>query len=326
MHLSSCSRAARGHARFSDAIASKLASSVGQERTGSALWRALRPHQWAKNLLLFVPLALTPTQISAGRKWLVLVAAFGCWSAVASAGYLANDGLDLAADRADPAKRNRPFASGALSARTGIAAGIALALVGVGLAATVAPPAFVVHLVAYLALTLAYSSYVKRLLLLDVLLLASLYTLRLLAGGAAVGIALIPWLMAFSLFFFLGLAFAKRFGELQRITRIGASDQSGRAYRSDDLDLLMILGAISAYLSVLVLCLYINSDQVGRQYARPGALWFLAPLLLYWVSRIWFVAKRGELPGDPVAFAVRDRASLAVGVLVVAVLGIATRG
>src|SRR5262249_40187323 len=162
-------------------------------------------------------------------------------------------------------------------------------------------------------LTLAYSLFVKRWLLLDVLLLAGLYTLRLLAGGAAVQIALTPWLLAFSLFFFLGLAFAKRYGQLQRITRVGVVDHSSRAYRAEDLDLLMTLGAASSYLSVLVMCLYINSDHVGQQYPRPGALWFLAPVLLYWVSRIWFVAKRGELPGDPVAFAVRDRVSLVTG-------------
>ncbi len=296
-----------------------------RERTGSALWRALRPHQWAKNLLLFVPLALTPALVADTGQWLVLFAAFVSFSAVASAGYLANDRLDLAADRADPAKRDRPFASGVLPVRVGTAAAIALALFGVALAAAVAPPAFVAQLIAYLALTLTYSLYVKRLLLLDVLLLAGLYTLRLLAGGAATGIALTPWLLAFSLFFFLGLAFAKRYGELQRISAVGAGDRSGRAYRRDDLDLLMMLGATSAYLSVLVLCLYINSDQVGRQYPRPGALWLLVPLLLYWASRIWFLAKRGELPGDPVAFAVRDRVSLAVGALVALVLGAAIR-
>jgi 4-hydroxybenzoate polyprenyltransferase len=293
---------------------------VGGQRTGSALWRALRPHQWAKNLLLFVPLALTPVQVSEIGKWLVLLAAFACWSAVASAGYLANDALDLAADRADPEKRNRPFASGALPVRTGIGASVALGLLAIGFAIAVTPPAFIGHLVVYLVLTLVYSLYVKRLLLLDVLLLAGLYTLRLLAGGAAVGIALTPWLLAFSLFFFLGLAFAKRYGELQRI---GAGVQSSRAYRSDEQDLLMTLGATSAYSSVLVLCLYINSDHVGRQYPRPGALWFLAPLLLYWLSRIWFVAKRGELPGDPVAYAVRDRVSLVIGALVAAVVGVA---
>ncbi len=288
-----------------------------------ALRRALRPHQWAKNLLLFVPLALTPAQASDTGKWLVLLAAFACWSAVASAGYLANDALDVAADRADPEKRNRPFASGALPVRAGVGAGIALGLLALGLATAVAPLAFVIHLVLYLVLTLVYSLYVKRLLLLDVLLLAGLYTLRLLAGGAAVEIALTPWLLAFSLFFFLGLAFAKRYGELQRITRLAANNQSSRAYRTDDLELLMTLGATSAYLSVLVLCLYINSDHVSQQYPRPGALWFLAPLLLYWVSRIWFVAKRGELPGDPVAFAVRDRVSLVLGALVAAVLAVA---
>jgi 4-hydroxybenzoate polyprenyltransferase len=298
---------------------------LGRAGTGSALWRALRPHQWAKNLLLFVPLALTPTQVFDPRKWIVLLAAFGCWSAVASAGYLVNDALDLATDRADPEKRNRPFASGALAVRTGIGAGAAIGILAVAVATAIAPPAFVVHLLAYFALTLVYSLYVKRLLLLDVLLLAGLYTLRLLAGGAAVEIALTPWLLAFSLFFFLGLAFAKRFGELQRITRASAANSSGRAYRSDDLDLLMMLGTTSAYLSVLVLCLYINTDHVGRQYSRPGALWFLAPLLLYWVSRIWFLAKRGELPGDPVAFAVRDRVSLAIGVLVAAVVAVAIR-
>jgi 4-hydroxybenzoate polyprenyltransferase len=257
----------------------------------------------------------------------VLLAAFASWGAVASAGYLANDALDLAADRTDPEKRDRPFASGALPVRAGIAAGVALGLAGVGLAAAVAPLAFVAHLVIYLALTLAYSFYVKRLLLLDVLLLAGLYTLRLLAGGAAVAIPLTPWLLAFSLFFFLGLAFAKRFGELQRLTRAGAvGDASGRAYRGDDLELLMMLGSASSYLSVLVLCLYINSEHVGQQYPHPGALWFLAPLLLYWVSRIWFLAKRGELPGDPVAFAVRDRVSLAIGGLVAVALGMAIRG
>jgi 4-hydroxybenzoate polyprenyltransferase len=300
--------------------------SVEREGTGSALWRALRPHQWAKNLLLFVPLALTPALLPDTEKWWVLIAAFACWNAIASAGYLANDALDLASDRADPAKRDRPFASGALSVRFGIGVAIALALLGLAIASVAAPPVFVGHLVAYLALTLAYSLYVKRLLLLDVLLLAGLYTLRLLAGGAAAGIALTPWLLAFSLFFFLGLAFAKRYGELARIASLEAGNQGGRAYRSDDLDLLMMLGTTSSYLSVLVFCLYINSDHVGQQYPRPGALWFLVPLLLYWVSRIWFLAKRGELPGDPVAFAVRDRVSVLLGALVALVLAMAIRG
>jgi 4-hydroxybenzoate polyprenyltransferase len=293
------------------------------EPSAVALWRALRPHQWAKNGLVFVPLLLTPALHRDRARWLVLLAAFVSWSAAASAGYLANDRLDLAADRADPAKRDRPFASGALPIGVGMAAAVVLALFAIALAAAVAPPVFVAHLLAYLVLTLAYSLYVKRMLLVDVLLLAGLYTLRLLAGGAAIGIALTPWLLAFSLFFFLGLAFAKRYAELRRIA--GADGRSGRAYRSDDLGLLMMLGTTSAYLSVLVLCLYINSEAVGRQYPEPGVLWFLAPLLLYWVSRIWFLAQRGELPGDPVAFAVRDRVSLATGALVAVVLAVAAQ-
>jgi 4-hydroxybenzoate polyprenyltransferase len=288
---------------------------------GGELWRALRPHQWAKNLLLFVPLALTPSLHTDTTKWRAALAAFAAWSAVASAGYLANDWLDRDSDRADPTKRSRPFASGALSPRVGAAAAVALVLAGLAIAASSAPAAFTVHLCVYLALTLAYSLYLKRLLLIDVLLLAGLYTLRLLAGGTATGIALTPWLLAFSLFFFLGLAFAKRYVELRRMPD---SDDSRRAYRRGDLGLVMTLGAVSVYASVLVLCLYINSDHVGHQYTRPATLWFLVPILLYWVSRIWFLAQRGELPGDPVAFAISDRTSLVAGALVAAVLAVAT--
>jgi 4-hydroxybenzoate polyprenyltransferase len=269
---------------------------------------------------LFVPLALTPSLHGDTAKWLAALAAFAAWSAVASAGYLANDWLDRESDRSDPAKRERPFANGTLPPGLGATVAVALALGGLALAALTAPAAFSIHLWIYLGLTLAYSLYVKRLLLLDVLLLAGLYTLRLLAGGTATGIALTPWLLAFSLFFFLGLAFAKRYVELRRTP---VTDDSRRAYRASDLDLVMMLGTASVYASVLVMCLYINTDHVGHQYVRPAALWFLAPILLYWVSRIWFLALRGDLPGDPVAFAVRDRASLVAGVLAAAVLAIA---
>jgi 4-hydroxybenzoate polyprenyltransferase len=188
---------------------------------------------------VFVPLALTPALHGDRAKWLVLIAAFASWSAVASAGYLANDRFDLVADRADPAKRERPFASGALPLGVGMTAALALAAFGVGLAAAVAPLAFVAHLVVYLALTLAYSLFVKRILLVDVLLLAALYTLRLLAGGAATGIALTPWLLAFSLFFFLSLAFAKRYAEVvavrhRRRAQSVAARLSRRRSRSAD--------------------------------------------------------------------------------------------
>jgi 4-hydroxybenzoate polyprenyltransferase len=286
-------------------------------RIASELVRALRPHQWAKNLLLFVPLALTPALLGDAARWVSLGWAFLAWSAASSVGYLANDWLDLESDRADPAKRDRPFASGALPVSVGAVAGILLTAIGIGVAVLFTPLAFVFYLTGYLAITLAYSLRIKRLLLADVLVLAGFYTLRLLAGGAAAQITLTPWLLAFSLFLFLGLAFVKRYSELLRISEEPGSAEtvSRRAYRVGDAPLVMAFGTASTYLSVLVLCLYINGAEIDGQYQRVEALWFLVPLLLYWVSRIWFLARRGELGGDPVAFAVRDPSSLVTGAL-----------
>lgn len=290
-----------------------------------ALWRAVRPHQWAKNLLVFVPLALTPEQLGDLAQWRAALWAFAALCAVASAGYLINDLRDLDADRLDPAKRERPFASGALPSRWGYGAAAVLLALGFATAVATTPRAFVAWLATYLVLTLAYSFYVKRQLLLDVLLLAGLYTLRLLAGGAAVGIALTPWLLAFSMFVFLGLAWAKRFAELRRMNEEWRKTAEGRAYRVDDLGVVLTLGACSSYLAVLVLCLYISSEHVGEQYAHVERLWLLVPVLLYWISRIWFLVRRGEIPGDPVAFAVRDRTSLACGALMLLLLLAASR-
>ncbi len=302
-----------------------MGSVNAEPQIASVMVRALRPHQWAKNLLLFVPLALTPDLLGDTARWVRLGWAFVAWSAIASLGYLVNDWLDLESDRADPAKRDRPFASGALSPATGAAAGGILAVVGVGVAWFFAPVTFVLYLVGYLATTLLYSRWLKRVLLVDVLVLAGFYTARLLAGGAAVEITLTPWLLAFSLFLFLGLALVKRYSELRRLG-VGdavAESVSRRAYRAADAPLVMAFGTASVYLSVLVLCLYINDADTDGQYRRVEALWFLAPLLLYWVSRMWVLASRGEIGGDPVAFAVRDPASLATGALMGAVVAIA---
>jgi len=284
---------------------------------------ALRPHQWAKNLLVFVPLALTPAQAGDPANQLASLLAFVALSLCASAGYVVNDLLDLEADRRHPTKRERPFARGTLSIPFGVALAAGLAAAGFGVAIVATPAAFAAWLAVYLGLALAYSLYVKRLLLLDVLLLAGLYTLRVLAGGAAVDIRLTPWLLAFSLFIFVSLAFVKRYGELRLMADRNQTRAAGRAYHVDDLDLVLTLGATSGYLSVLVLCLYINSEDVREQYARVEALWLLVPLFLYWVSRIWFLARRGALPGDPVAFAVRDPVSLVTGVATGVVLWLA---
>jgi 4-hydroxybenzoate polyprenyltransferase len=288
------------------------------------MWlRALRPHQWAKNLLVFVPLALTPAQVTDPSKGLTALVAFVAWCLVASAGYVLNDLLDLEADRGHPIKRERPFASGSLSRAQGVALAAGLVVAGFGLALAGTPAGFVELLAVYLALTTLYSFYFKRLLLVDVIVLAGLYTLRVIAGAAAVSITLTPWLLAFSLFIFLSLAFAKRYSELDLYAARNENELEGRAYRVEDLGLVLVLGPASGYLAVLVLCLYINSAEVRDLYRTVTMLWFLVPILLYWISRIWFLAKRGDLPGDPVAFAVGDPASWLSGMLAAAVIGAA---
>lgn len=282
--------------------------------------RALRPHQWAKNLLVFVPLALTPQQAGDPAKQLAALLAFVALSLCASAGYVLNDLLDLETDREHPTKRHRPLAAGTLSLPIGAVLMVLLAGTGfaVAVAGTRAP--FVALLAAYLGLTVIYSAVLKRLPILDVIVLAGLYVLRVIAGAAAVAITLTPWLLAFSMFIFLSLAFAKRYSELRLSLEHRTDGAWGRAYRVEDLDLVLTLGSTSGYLSVLVLCLYINSDLVQRLYHTVEVLWLLVPLFLYWISRVWFLAKRGELPGDPVAFAVRDPVSLATGALMAGVL------
>lgn len=282
--------------------------------------RALRPHQWTKNLLVFVPLALTPQEVGDPGKQATALLAFVALSLVASAGYVVNDLLDLEADRAHPVKRDRPFASGALSVPWGVAMAVVLALLGGAIAWAFTPPGYWIVIGVYLALTFSYSFWWKRQLLIDVIVLAGLYTLRVIGGAQAVDIELTPWLLAFSLFLFLSLAFAKRYSELALMASRQESEVRGRAYRVEDLDLVAMLGSTSGYLSVLVMCLYINSDHVQGLYDHVQGLWFLVPILLYWVSRIWLLAKRGELPGDPVAFAVRDRVSWIAGACMGAVI------
>lgn len=287
------------------------------------LVRALRPLQWAKNLLIFVPLALTPHAVGDLTKLSASLVAFVALCLCASAGYVLNDLLDLTADRHHPEKRHRPFASGALQLPTGLVLVVLLAGAGFGIAVLGTPHAYQVLLAVYFLTSLSYSIYFKRLLLLDVIFLAGLYTLRVIAGAAAVSITLTPWLLAFSMFIFLSLAFGKRYSELVLMAEQQRSTARGRAYRVEDLDVVLTLGSTSGYLSVLVLCLYINSDVVSELYRTVEALWMLVPILLYWISRIWFLAKRGELPGDPVSFAVRDPVSLATGALMALVIGIA---
>jgi 4-hydroxybenzoate polyprenyltransferase len=272
--------------------------------------KALRPHQWVKNLLVLLPLFLAHQvdQLAKAGTALVAMAAFCC---CASAIYVLNDLLDLESDRRHPTKRRRPFAAGELSPRAGLLLSPALCSLGLAAAARFVSGEFCGLLAVYVCLTTAYSVFLKKKLALDVLLLAGLYTYRMLAGASAVDVELSQWLLAFSMFFFFSLALGKRYVELSR--RKGDANETlpGRGYRSEDLSLLESLGPTSGYLAVLVLCLYLESKPVQELYANPRLLWLACPVLLYWLTRFWLLAKRREIADDPVVFALKDKASLA---------------
>lgn len=281
--------------------------------------RSLRPHQWLKNLLVLVPLLTSHSagDISAVEKGLV---AFIAFSLCASSAYLLNDLLDLPSDRAHPTKRDRPFASGSLSPAIGLGLAPALLIVAFLVAYELLPPLFLLVLGAYYAATTAYSFWLKRMIVVDVITLAALYTTRVIGGAAAISVNLSFWLLAFSMFFFLSLAMIKRCAELHLLKSADAAPLPGRGYRATDLTALSSLGGSASFLSVLILALYIDSDEVVEMYSFPEALWLLCPLMLYWNSRIWFKVHRGEVNEDPVLFAVRDRTSYIVSVLIIVVM------
>lgn len=269
--------------------------------------RALRPHQWSKNLLLFVPLLMAKRE----GEWALeaqAALAFGAFCLTASAVYLANDLIDREADRKHPEKKHRPFASGRLPASYGYC-GVPLLLAGAFGLGSFLPPVFLAILVGYLVTNALYSGWLKRAPMLDVVVLAGFYSLRLFAGASAVGVPISEWLLVFSQFLFFSLALAKRVSELHLIGERHQGRTPGRGYRAADIAQLSIFGGASGYLAVLVYALFINSPHVQAFYERPWALWGLFPLLLYWISRIWLVANRGELDSDPLVFTLRDRPS-----------------
>lgn len=267
---------------------------------------ALRVHQWAKNALVFIPL-LAAHAIS-GATLLAATLAFFSFSLVASGIYLLNDLADLRHDRRHPTKSTRAFASGALPLSWAFPT-IPLLLGGGFAIGLLLPGEFLAALLGYLVLTVAYSVHLKRVLALDTVVLAGLYTTRIAAGGAAVGVRISPWLFAFSMFFFLSLALVKRVAELFALAQRGEIQAGGRGYRAGDIDQAAMLGSASAFTSVLVLALYINSSAVPALYRRPQILWLTCPVLLYWLSRLWILARRGAVVEDPVVFAIKDRVS-----------------
>lgn len=344
--------------------------SWGNGLHGPALLAALRPHQWTKNLPLLLPLLMSGqggwSDPARRHKLLCGLLALVAFSLCASAAYALNDVRDVEADRAHPSKRRRPFASGRLPLRLGPPLALALLAASSAITLLALPMRFAEALAFYFVLTLSYSFYFKRKLVLDVVLLACLYTLRIVAGAVAVTVPLTTWMLAFSMFFFLSLAFAKRYTELRGLQSApgagseggGGTEAKGRGYRVEDLDILPAAGLAAGYLSVLVFALFVNdivnagaagtgaagamsgigglgnAGGAGRAgggiavpripYSRPYLLWLICPVLLYWVTRLWFLARRGALHDDPVVFAIRDRASWAAGVLAAALVVLAS--
>lgn len=294
------------------------------ERAGATLWTwfgAMRIHQWSKNLLIFIPLlgAHRIFELELLGQALLAFLAFGlCTSSV----YLVNDLMDLESDRRHPRKRNRPFAAGRLSALAGAIVAILALVASFGIALNVTP-AFFAWLAVYFAVTLAYTFWLKRKVMIDVLTLSGLYMLRVIGGAAAVGLAPSFWLLAFCLFLFLSLALVKRYSELQVMVTEGRDEAHGRGYRTVDLPLIQMFGVVAGFSAVLVLALYINGESVQQLYRRPEVMWLTVPILLYWVGRIWAAAHRGQMHDDPLLFAFRDRVSLVSGAAFLAVLSLA---
>ena len=294
--------------------------------------KAIRLHQWAKNVLIFLPLLLahawTPGLAAAAAL------AFLSFGLCASATYIVNDLLDLEADRQHPRKRLRPFASGDLSALSGLvivvlflAASLTLAMLVPRVIDALSPDfsllhpyRFLVWLGLYLVTTVAYSLRFKRVALVDVIVLSGLYTVRILAGSAATGIPVSTWLAGFAIFFFLSLAFVKRFAELENLRERGGVSIGGRGYHIADIEQLRSFGSASGYASVVVLTLYISNLDAAQLYRHANRLWLLVPVLLLWISRLWLQASRGQLDEDPVVYAITDRRSLLLGLVVVAIV------
>jgi 4-hydroxybenzoate polyprenyltransferase len=288
--------------------AEQFESAFPDHRGGAAEYlRALRPQHWLKNMLAFVPLLaahLFVQPLLLGRTLAVFLAFCCC----ASSGYLVNDLCDLSADRRHPRKRLRPFASGRLPQLYAMVMAPALAGVGCVSAWMVSGLALTV-LVLYMALTLAYSLSFKKVELLDVLVLGCLYTLRIVGGAAAIDIRPSIWLLAFSMFLFMSLALVKRYSELMTMRTVDGERATARSYQLGDAELLASAGTASGYVAVLVLALYIASGAAQMLYSRHQLMWLVCPLLLYWVGYLWLNAHRGKMHHDPLVFAMRDRRS-----------------
>lgn len=288
------------------------------ESVWRAMFKAMRPHQWSKNALLFLPM-LAAHDLS---KLSLVILGFIAFCLTASAVYVINDLLDLSADRAHPRKRNRPFAAGTLSPATGLGMAAVLFCLAIITGLATGNPAFLGVLGIYVATTFLYSIWLKSRLIIDILMLASLYTVRIIAGGAAASVVISPWMLGFSMFLFLALAAVKRQAELTDQLASGRAS-TRRAYQIDDLPIVRSIALSACQAAVLVLALYISSPDVQVLYTRPELLWMICPLLLYWSIRMVMKAHRGHMPDDPIVFAVTDGVCIAIAVLCLIVVLVA---
>lgn len=310
------------HVVNDDDIVERAASvaTVGQvfpddRRPVLAMLKALRPHQWVKNALVLLPLFTAQVYNQTDKVIAAIVAAM-CFSIAASSVYILNDIADVGNDRHHPIKRNRPFASGQASLLAGWFLWPLIGLIAIA-GALFVNWWFVITLVTYLALTMAYTFWGKRRPVIDVVSLGLLYTVRIIAGAAAIKAPLSIWLLTFSLLFFFSLALVKRVSELTR-ARAELKESPGRGYRTSDLELLSSYGVASSIGAVVIFSLYVNDPATSDLYARPEVLWATVPVLLVWLMRCWLIAHRGEMDEDPIVFAIKDRASLGFGVIVAA--------
>jgi len=281
--------------------------------------KQLRLHQWVKNVLLFMPVMLAH-KFAEPTLFLQVLVAFFTFGLCASAVYVLNDVMDVESDRAHPTKRRRPMASGRIPLSFAVTAIPLLFGSAAVLSITVLPVAYSLWLLTYAVLTTAYTFVFKRMEIVDVLVLAGLYTLRVEAGAAAANVVVSPWLLMFSMFLFTSLAFLKRYTELLDMAGRERASMAGRGYTIGDTEMIRVLGPAIGYISILVITLYVNSPEVRALYLHPLRLWLLVPCMVYWITRLWLIAHRGGMHEDPILFTVRDRASYVVGLIVVGIV------
>jgi 4-hydroxybenzoate polyprenyltransferase/phosphoserine phosphatase len=284
-----------------------------------AAMQAMRPHQWVKNILVFVPI-FTAHVVGDLSAWISAASTFAAFCAIASSIYIVNDLTDLTADRQHPRKRLRPFARGAVPLHLGLALAGVLFSAGLTLAAMVGALA---GIAIYAAVSVSYSFKLKEMPIVDVFVLAALYTIRLFAGGEVIGHRLSFWLFAFSNFLFLSLALVKRTGEMMAVTSRGESGSARRGYVPEDIPMLTMLGGCAAFSSSVVLALFVQSEATAKLYASPGVLWAIVPLVLFWQCRIWLITRRGGMCDDPIIYAARDWVSWLVAAASFTLLSIA---